>query len=427
MIDNTLSPGVQTAGDVEFKRLDLIDTKNNNMCYNLLGAFIDFTIYEDLFSPILTGYIALVESQNLIESIPIVGEEQIYAEFSTPSLGTIKCTFQITKVGLREHGDKKNSYMLDLISYEGYIDLSNRFSKSYSGNTGTLMTSLFKSTFGKSLIDVDVSDNNIKFISPYWSPFKILNHITSKAIYPNTNIITPNFLFYQTCFGHKFKSLTTLLNQTPFMNYMFDKNPARTKLSDGTSTRDINREYSEISDLTFVAAPDFIKNMMNGAYNHNVYNVDLFNKSYNKKSYSISDDFSKTSHTDKFRLSTYVPPASSGLRTIRHTCTNLFNGVTDISTDITAKRLAILAQLETWKLGITVPGRTDMSVGMIVNIMLNKFKTVDMTDTHTSDTTDKIYSGKYLITAISHRFTMSKHIMNIEVIKDSSFSEIKIK
>lgn len=426
MIDNTLAPGVQTAGDVEFKRLDLIDTKNKNACYNLLGAFIDFTVYEDLFSPVLTGYIALVESQNLIEMLPIVGEEQIYAEFSTPSLGTIKCTFQVTKVGLREHGDKKNSYTLDLISSEGYIDLSNRFSKSYSGNTGTLMSSVYKSTFGNPLIDADISDNTIKFISPYWSPLKILNHITSKAIYPNNNIITPNYLFYQTCFGHKFKSLTTLLNQSPFMTYVFDKNPSRTRLSDGTSTRDINREYSEIQDLTFIASPDFIKNMINGAYNHNVYNVDLFNKSYSTKSYSISDDFSKTAHTDAFRLSTYVPPASSGLRTVRPTYTNLFDGITDISADIAAKRTSLLAQLETWKLGIVVPGRTDMSVGMVVNVMLNKFKTVDMTDTHSSDTTDKIYSGKYLITAIQHRFTMSKHSMNIELVKDAAFTAITV-
>jgi hypothetical protein len=426
-MENSLAPGVQSAGDVEFKVLELVDTKNKNLRYNLLGAFVDFTVYEDLFSPILTGYVALVESQNLIESIPIVGEELIYAEFATPSLKTIKCFFQITKVGIREHGDKSNNYTLDLIAYEGYIDISQRVSKSFFGNTHDIITKFYKDTFNRDLVDADLSDNSIKFVSPYWSPFKIINHVTSRALLPNNTLVTPNYLFYQTCEGHKFKSITNLINQPSFTSFVFDKNPSRAVLPDGTSTRDINREFAEIKDLTFIAAPDFVNNMLSGAYNHNVHSVDLFNKSYKVTNYSFDRDFTKTAHTDKFKLTTFVAPLSSGQHTIRPVCTNLFTNVADRTPEILANRVSLLAQLETWKLGITIHGRTDLSVGMTVNIALNKFKMVDSTDKHSSDTIDNIYSGKYLITAISHRFTMSKHEINMEVIKDASLSEILVK
>ena len=421
-----LGPGVISAGDVEFKELSLIDTKNKDLRYNLLGAFVDFTIYEDLFSPVLTGYVALVESQNLIESIPIVGEELIYAEFATPSLPAIKCYFQITKIGIREHDDKTSSYTLELISREGYVDLNSRKSKSYSGNTSVLLNSVYNDAFGKKILESDSSNNNIKFVSPYWGPLKTLNYITSRALYPNNKIILPNYMFYQTCGGHKFKSLSNLLAQKPVMNYFFDKNKARISLDDGTSVRDINREYSSVKELTFVAAPDFIKNMINGAYNHNVFTIDLFNKSYSTKNYSYTTDFANSPHTDSYKLTTFNPSVNSGLFSINASCNYLFDGVTNSNADIISKRTALLAQLETWKLGIVVPCRTDLSVGMIVNFMLNQFKTVDSTDKFNPVTYDKIYSGKYLITAIQFRFTQVKSWINMEIVKDSAFSEIKI-
>ena len=210
MADIELSPDIMQAGDVEFLRLEIIDTKNNNVRYNLLGSFVDFTIYEDIFSPVLTGYVALVESQNLITEIPIVGEELLLAEFRTPGRDPISCLFHISEIGIREHNDKKNAYTLELISYEGFKDLNLRFSSAYHGNTSEMAKNFYMKVFNKELY-ADVSDNRIKFVSPYWGPLKIINHIASKAVYPNTKMITPDYLFYQTSSGqHKFKSLSNL-------------------------------------------------------------------------------------------------------------------------------------------------------------------------------------------------------------------------
>jgi len=165
-MDKSLGPGIQQAGDVEIEAVFLIDTKSNRKI-NLLGSMVDMTIYEDLFSPVLTGYCAVIETQNLISTLPIVGGEMLYIEFSTPTLNTIKAAFQITKIGIREHQDKKNAYTLDFISYEGYADVQKRISKAYSGNTSVLVQSIFKDEFGSTILDADDSDNFIKFVSPY--------------------------------------------------------------------------------------------------------------------------------------------------------------------------------------------------------------------------------------------------------------------
>jgi len=422
-MDIANSNGIQTAGDVDCKEIWLIDTKNKNARINLLNMFVDFTVYEDIFSPILSGYVALIESQNLIESVPIVGGEMIIATFATPSMKEMTFEFFVTKVGTREHQDKTNMYTLEFVSYQGYVDMNKRVSKVYSGNTSVIAYNAFKEHFGNTLVDIDQSDNVIKFISPYWSPMKIINYVACFAQHPNRSITTPNFLFYQTNKGHKFKSLTTLFAQAPISEYFFDKNPARLHADDGTSVRDIEREYKTIKELTFVESNDYIKQTMNGAYNHRVFGVDIYHKKFALKTYSYQDAFHLTEHTDKSKLSVMPMSKASGLHSIEHTYPNSHNGITDSGDELKAKRISLLAQLETFKLDIVVHGRTDFEVGKTIFIWLNKFKSSDDSDA-TAENYDTVYSGKYLVTAIQHRFTMTKHLMNMQVIKDSSFREI---
>lgn len=424
-MDIANSNGIQSAGDVDCKEIWLVDTKNGNNRINLLNMFVDFTVYEDLFSPILSGYVALIESQNLIESVPIVGGEMIIATFATPTMKAITFEFFVTKVGTREHQDKTNMYTLEFISYEGYVDLNKRVSKVYSGNTSFLANKIFTEHFGGTLTDIDQSDNVIKFISPYWHPMKIINYVACFAQHPNKDITTSNFLFYQSNKGHKFKSISKLFSQSPITEYFFDKNPARLHSEDGTSVRDIEREYNTIKELTFVESNDYIKQTMNGSYNHRVFGVDLFNKRFNQRSYFYQDSFHKTVHTDNSKLSVMPMSKTSGLHSIVHVYPNMFDGISDIGDELKAKRISLLSQLETFKLDIVVHGRTDFEVGKTVKIWMNKFRSADNTDA-SEDKFDTVYSGKYLITAIQHRFTMTKHLMNMQVIKESSMTEIKV-
>lgn len=426
-MDNLLNRGIKNAGDVEIKKVLLIDPKNKNTQYNLIGSFVDLTIYENLFSPMLTGYIVLAETQNLLELVPIVGEELIYVELNTPTMETIKLTFVITKVGAREHQDKRNNYSLNFMSYEAYKSINTRVSKAFYGNTSQLISKVFEESFGKKMLEVEESDNSIKFISPFWSPFNIINYITNRALFPSNKMITPNYLFYETNKGHKFKSISSLFSTPSKAAYVFDKNPLRDHLQDGTSVKDINREYSTVKDLTFVSSHDVLSNITNGSYNHRLFGMNILRKNVNERLYNIGDDFDKTIHADKHSLANMTTSKTAGLYSVKHVYPNLFDNVDDISDEIQVKRIPLLQQLNTYKLNIVVHGRTDLEVGDMVFVVLNQFRTVDYTDAKSKDTYDKLYSGRYLVTAIQHRFTQAKHEMNMQLVKDSSYTEIEIK
>lgn len=429
-IAKALGDGVSIAGELSLKRIFIHDAKRLKK-YNIYAAFLEMDIYEDIFSSCLSGTITIVEATNLIFEIPLLGDEMLEIEYSTPSLestDTIKKTFSITKVDQREHGgDKKNVYVLHFISKEGLIDLNSKISRSYEGNPHEIVKKIFNTELKvNDEVEVDDSDGKIKFISPYWSPFKCINYATSRCMTPNTKSIAPNFLFYQTMKKFKLKSLSNLFSQQSFTTYFFDKNPARAQGVNLTSVPDIDRQYSSIKELYFINSQDYIDNISNGSLSHKVYGVDLLRKNFSTKTYRIDRDFAKSSHLDKFPIiSPEAVISDHGLFQMRTTSPQLFDGIADKADDLLVKRISLLGQLDLFKLDIVVPGRTDIEVGMVVDFELNQFRETD-DEEKLEKKIDPYYSGRYLITAIQHRLTQTRHLMTMQIVKESTPNEFKI-
>jgi hypothetical protein len=93
---------------------------------------------------------------------------------------------------------------------------------------------------------------------------------------------------------------------------------------------------------------------------------------------------------------------------------NNFGDVTNAKT--IQKRMSQLGQAEATKIEITVPGRTDYTVGRKVKVSLNKFNPIESTDT---DYLDKMFSGNYIISGINHFIDREKHQCHMELMKDS--------
>ena len=273
-------------------------------------------------------------------------------------------------------------------------------------------------------LDADLADNNIKFVSPFWSPIKIINYAASRCLYPNSKISTPNYLFYQTTKGFKLKSLSTLFKQPIFTELYFDKNPNRIQGKDGTSVRDIEREYKTIKELDFVKSQSYIDNVMTGTISHKVYSVDLLRKKFDNKTYNIQNDFAKTDHLEKYSI---ISPNMdlSGIECIdsKIILNQAFDGVNDVADVILTNRIPLLGQLDLFKLDVLIPGRTDIEAGMIVDLKMQKWTETDSTDT-TDAGFDPFMSGRYIITAIQHRITQSIHETKLSISKESAISQL---
>jgi tRNA U38,U39,U40 pseudouridine synthase TruA len=78
----------------------------------------------------------------------------------------------------------------------------------------------------------------------------------------------------------------------------------------------------------------------------------------------------------------------------------------------------LLHEINNFKIEITVPGRTDIEVGAIINFIYPDARPRDETQ-KVSEGIDEMYSGYYLVTAIRHKFTLNHHVMILEISKDS--------
>ncbi len=61
----------------------------NGEVVDLVNFVVELNLYEDLFSPCLTGNLTIVDSANLISELPILGIEFITIKYRTPTFENI--------------------------------------------------------------------------------------------------------------------------------------------------------------------------------------------------------------------------------------------------------------------------------------------------------------------------------------------------
>ena len=80
-----------------------------------------------------------------------------------------------------------------------------------------------------------------------------------------------------------------------------------------------------------------------------------------------------------------------------------------------------MKQADANKIQLTVPGRTDYTVGQKTVVNLNKMEPIAKQDT---DTLDRIFSGAYIIGAINHFIDREKHECTMELFKESLLRDL---
>ena len=423
-----MQPADQTisfAGEVSIDKCDI--TTSGGVKQDVAAQVIAISIYEDIFSPFITGSLILKESFDLVNLFPFVGEEMIDIEISTPTLDSkknIKGKFYIYKLSDRELvGDKNIVYQLHFISIEAIIDLNKKISKVYSGSPADIVKSLVTDTFNglqsKKEINVEPTKKDIKFISNFWSPVKAINFATQYAINKNDS---PNYVFFENRYGFYFISLDTLYTNGVYQQFTYDKY-TRDKVGSGPTSsdvRNVDEDYRRINTITIPTGFDYIDRLRSGMFSSKVTSFDLNRKLYNVKNYDSKSDFDKLNHLNKNSVIGDNAIFRSNSLLINYPRDNAnFSGFGDATNfKNLQKRISLMKMAEANKIEIVVPGRADYTAGQKVSVTLNKIEPASEKD-NDEDLIDKMFSGFYLVSAVNHYITRERHECNMELIKDS--------
>ena len=409
------------AGDVSIDKC--VITTSGGVSQDIAAQVIAISIYEDLFSPFMTGSLVVKESFDLVNIFPFVGEEMVEIEISTPTLekGNIKGKYYIYKLSDRQLvGDKNVVYMLHFMSMEGIIDLNKKVSKVYTGSPAdivkTLMTDNINGLQTKKEVFTESTARDIKFISNFWSPVKCINYVTNFAVNKSH---CPNYVFFENRFGFYFISLDSLYSNGVYQQFTYDKF-TRESLPGGGDAKNVQEDYRRINEINIPTGFDYMDRLRNGMFSSKLTSYDINKKLYNVKNYDVTKNYTKYNHLNPNPILSNASIFRSNALLINYPRdNNAFSGFGDATNfKYLQERISLMKMAEANKIEITVPGRCDYTVGQKVSVTLNKIEPTSEKD-NDEDTIDKMFSGFYIISAINHYVTRERHECNIELIKDS--------
>ncbi len=405
------------AGDVQINSVTV--TTSRGMSQDITAQAIGFDIYEDLFSPFMSGKIYVRDSQEITNLMPLIGEETVDISITTPEMQDgkeFKQQFVIYKMEDKTVTSAREVvYTLHIVSREAIVDMNQLVSRALSGDIDSIIKDIITKEWGlfsDKQYNVEKTKNKTKFVANFWSPTKCLQYAAETAISENGS---PSFVFFENKYGLNFVPLE-LLYDRPVMHTFIKDNYTSTIHGTGGSSKNIEEDYRRILDIQQPVVFNYMERLKKGLYGSEIIYMDLLTGQYVHNAYN--PDFSGK-HLNPFPLFSQKAQARPKGCLIRdHQAYNSFTGFgSDHSnTKINQQRHYLMAAAEASKCNITVFGRTDYAAGQKVELQVPQNTQLTKED---PDWSDKITSGNYLIASICHSIDRKQYVCSMELIKDS--------
>lgn len=428
-----VSAVLENPGDVNIERMVLVGTRNFSI--DLDDYFVEFNLYEEIFSQGMTGSVVISDSRNLVSLMPIIGEELLVIKFTTPTFpNSIEKTFRVTGISDKHivRGQNSQLYTLNFCSQELVLDMNAPIYKSFDGKIDEVVIEIFNDYIALEddtpLKILTETKNKVKFVSPGWTAFKCINWLASRAIPVDGKAC--NFLFWESNKSFYFASLETIFRDVQrSQRFVGAYTYAQSNIREGPS-RDVQREMFLTDTIENVVTVDAAKNYTNGYLANRLIELDVMNKKYELIDYDHTERFNDYSHISGtgalpfFAKDTMRNPACDISFYPKHP--KLYykddapfeENVNEVYKDIHGNRRSNLLELDNFKLIMHVPGRTDMECGQMIQLNYPQISPRDGSD-KVKTKLDPLYSGSYLITAIRHQINPVRHKMIVELTKDS--------
>ena len=447
--------GINFAGEYNIQELKLFTSSGNVI--DLSGSFITMNIYEDIFSPCLTGDITVVDTNAIIMNSPVTGLDYLSFKITTPGLENQSIDFTETVMSIYRIDTRisvstgSEVLTLHFCSPEGLRDNRVRVSKSYAQSIDTIVEDVLTSKFyinsNKDLF-IEPTTGIKKMVVPNMHPFKLINLLKreSQAEYNGS----PHYLFYENINGMHFRSLDSLYAQKDIGLYHSGDSGTIDFQKGGTTN--IDYELKKVLEYKFNANNDTLKNIAGGMLASSILSHDIYNKSYSYNDFDYINDFQEYDRVGGNAIQDNHPiynniPIDEFDNTISEFPdsrihlhpTSTVNGADAQHYDSKTKSYPYTPN----KIDETYLSRQskfmELNDGASITMEINGTTTVfagSMIEfnmpvngaTHENNKKDKYYSGRYLIQSTRHMFdqTTKKHTIMMNIVKDSLSTELPI-
>jgi hypothetical protein len=176
-------------------------------------------IFENMFTPGLTGQVYLRDTQSLTNLAFMRGLDQLFIQFSVPDKqkGIQRKFgpqgFSIYNQSNRAPVNKANEeYVLGICSPEILSSTAIKFSRAYWDTLENIIKDIVEQPYGlsskKSFVEREHTNVKMRFVVPYMRPIEVIQLLTLQGQTPNNET---NYMFFETLEGYHFTSFRRLL------------------------------------------------------------------------------------------------------------------------------------------------------------------------------------------------------------------------
>ena len=424
-----------------------IEAVDGSKSADIKAGVVSFNYYEDVYSPMITAMVVVVNTGNVIEGddgkmqslyngLPLRGGERMTIKVAGNSASNEGLILENMYVGSIENvmiDAERETFTLRLVSREAITNETVRVGKRFLPTTkiSDSVEDICKNYLSTDkLYDVDETENPYGFYGNMRKPFTIMTMLASKSVPGNVSgrAATAGYFFFETQQGFRFKSIDSLIRNEPF-DTKYTYAPCIIDSNDGT------KDF-KILEFSTSKNQNLLENLERGAYcSHRIYlNPLTFEYTASSQRIFKLDDYSGKIENLGEDIDVVLPSLSEkDSRTLasvpsRYVCGILDIGTTDTKVSelgnadparIHSQSMMRYNTLFTQILTMTIPLNTNLMAGDILEC---EFPRIDVEDRKEPD---QEQSGLYLIKKLTHFFNAEGSYTKLQLCRDTDGRKAK--
>lgn len=292
---------VQFAGEFKLDKCELISSTGTFA--DISAIVVEINIFESIFKTALTGSVIITDTNNLVDNMPIVGQEFLSLKISTPGLVNKDLAYDFTEnvFCVYELGGRTpstpNSEVIELkiCSPELLKNHRVRVSKAYEETVDKIVTSILENpkyiNTRKDLF-IEETQGIRKIVSPNLNPYNLISNLARESISADDE--SPHFLFFENMRGFHFRSIQSMYSQGSEGEYHYgDKGFNEDLFGAGGDSGKLAQAYRRIINISVPNKNNSLLDIKGGMLGSTLIMHDIYNKKYNKSTFSYFDDYEK--------------------------------------------------------------------------------------------------------------------------------------
>lgn len=400
--------------------------------FGISTAQAEISLYDNMFMPVLSGHILLVDTNRLIDRINLKDDViQIHITKTADSeFASYKKSFRIYSITDRKNiNNTSEAYVIHFVAEEFMQSDERRVTKNYETTYSSAAQKILKEYLKverNRLAKFEDSKGIRRINIPNLRPLEALEWCAKRALDSKNS---PNFVFFANRAGYNFVPLSRLLTQNSILNINFSPK----NLGDS----DEFFELSKARSVEVLSQFDSISKVRSGSDAGTFIGFDPITRTMGAKFISGDETYKAMEHGNKKQnTNVKVNPDGTSNKTNYNAKQTLSSNSerrkfsdyimkkdpTSISKDETQEkflhqRQTILTNLMQRRLKIVMPGNFQLSSGFNVTVDASGFSARVKGEDVNSDLS---LSGKYIITGVRHIISVRSHVTVIEIATDST-------